>query len=148
MSARNIIVVLPLAIWLLAEASGCGGGGPTRYELSGKATFEGKPIPHGRIVFEPDASKKNAGPQGFANIKDGQFDTSDGGQGHIGGDHLIRVEGFDAVPGAGAAQAPFQRLPIERRPAAREVDQRHRRAGIGGRRPANQHGAAAVIEPL
>jgi len=107
MSARNIIVVFPLAIWLLAEASGCGGGGPTRYELSGKVTFEGKSIPHGRIVFEPDASKKNAGPQGFANIKDGQFDTSDGGQGHIGGAHLIRVEGFDAVPGAGAPPKPL-----------------------------------------
>lgn len=86
---------------------GCGGGGAsdvTRYQVSGTATFKGQPIPSGMVYFEPDSVEGNKGPPGFAPIKDGQFDTSRGGKGTVGGAHVIRVEGYD---GATTADQPY-----------------------------------------
>src|SRR5262249_3118118 len=74
---------------------GCGSGSPTMFHVSGTVTFDGKPVPAGRVDFFPDFSQKNDGPQGFALIKAGKFDTRDGGQGHGGGPIVIRIDGFD-----------------------------------------------------
>ncbi len=74
--------------------TGCGGG-PKTFDVSGTVTFDGKPIPAGRIDFFPDFAKGNDGPQGFAIIKNGKFDTRQAGQGHGGGALLVRIEGFD-----------------------------------------------------
>ena len=88
----------------LMGLGGCGKGGLTVYDVSGNVTFAGKPIPDGWIVFSPDSSKQNSGPQGMARIKDGKFDTDEEyGQGTIGGAMLVRIDGFDGVPGE---QAP------------------------------------------
>ena len=65
------------------------------HQISGSITFEGKPIESGRIDFLPDFEKKNDGPQGFAFIKSGKFDTRNEGQGHAGGPMIVRVQGFD-----------------------------------------------------
>lgn len=65
------------------------------FDVQGTVTFKGQPVPAGRVYFNPDFSKGNDGPQGFADIKDGQFDTRQGGQGHCGGPMVIRIEGFD-----------------------------------------------------
>lgn len=82
----------------LATAIGCGGGdGPKRYDLSGTVTFDGKPIPAGSIIFQPNASAGNTGPQGAAEIRDGKYDTSVNGKGTIGGPHIVRITGFDGV---------------------------------------------------
>ncbi len=75
--------------------TGCGTGGPTTFDVKGTVTFDGKPVPAGRIDFFPDLAKNNDGPQGFAFIKNGVFDTRLGGQGHTGGPVIIRIEGFD-----------------------------------------------------
>jgi hypothetical protein len=90
-----MVFVLALAmatVWL----AGCnrGADGPRRYRLSGKATYGGTPIPFGHIVFEPDSAAGNSGPQGMAEIHDGQYAT-DQGKGPIGGAHRIRIAGFD-----------------------------------------------------
>ena len=69
--------------------------GPSFNDVSGTVTFDGKPVPAGRIYFNPDFSKGNDGPQGFADIKDGKYDTRNKGQGHAGGPMVISVEGFD-----------------------------------------------------
>src|SRR5437899_2888161 len=74
------------------------------YDVSGTLTSAGKPIPKGLIFFDPDASKGMGGPQGFANIKDGKFDTADHVKGIRGGAYVIRVSGFD---GKEANEAPF-----------------------------------------
>ncbi|MBN2291631.1 MAG: hypothetical protein JXM70_04350 [Pirellulales bacterium] len=76
---------------------GCGGEGPTRYDLSGTVTFAGQPIPAGTIVFQPDTAKGNSGPQGVAAIRDGKYDTGSDGKGVIGGPHIVRITGFDRV---------------------------------------------------
>lgn len=72
---------------------GCGDG---TYRVSGKVTFKGEPVPAGKIYFIPDGSKGNSGATGYADIKDGQYDTSSGnGRGCIGGPVIIAVEGID-----------------------------------------------------
>jgi hypothetical protein len=84
-----------LLVVLTALLTGCGSSG---YHVSGKATFDGKPIPVGKIYFTPDASKGNDGASGWADIKDGAFNTSaSGGMGIVGGPTLVRIEGADGL---------------------------------------------------
>ena len=61
-------------------------------ELSGEATHGGKPIPAGRIYFTPDSAKGNNGPQGFAPIKDGRYDTRNDGHGAVAGPMVVRYD--------------------------------------------------------
>jgi len=83
--------LLASAFWF--GSVGCGGG-PTLYRVSGKATFAGNPIPVGKIYFMPDGAKENTGAPGFAEIRDGKYDTSaSGGQGVGGGPMIVKIEG-------------------------------------------------------
>jgi hypothetical protein len=87
-----------VALGAIGLVSGCGGAsGPERYELSGTVQFQGKPVPAGQIVFEPDSSKGNVGPQGMAEIREGKYDTRDGGRGMVGGPHVVRIRGYDRL---------------------------------------------------
>ncbi|MEX1042683.1 MAG: hypothetical protein WDZ51_18760 [Pirellulaceae bacterium] len=69
--------------------------GPERFDVSGTVKFNGEPVPVGTVRFVPDASKGNSGPAGFAQIKDGKYDTAKDGRGTVGGPHEITVIGFD-----------------------------------------------------
>ena len=103
MSARARVVVLVVLGWvvLLASAGGCGGSSGNR--VSGKVTFKGQPVPAGKIYFSPDTAKGNSGGTGYADIKDGAYDTSaTEGQGAPTGAVIISVEGFDPKPPPGA----------------------------------------------
>ncbi len=92
----SVALVLVLC---LAASAGC-----TKEEklfrVSGVVTHRGKPIPKGLIFFDPAAE----GPQGFANIVDGKYDTAQQGKGVRGGEYAVRVNGFD---GKEANEAPF-----------------------------------------
>jgi hypothetical protein len=80
---------------LICLALGCGGGGGTSH-VSGKITFMGNPVPAGKIYFVPDASKGNSGPTGYADIKNGEYDTSDAGcKAPVVGPVIIAIEGID-----------------------------------------------------
>ena len=93
---RRVLALVP-ALALMVSIAGCGGDS-TGYRLSGKVTFNNQPIPVGTIYFDPDGSKGNSGASGFAQIKDGAFDTSAaGGQGTIGGPMVVRIVGLDGV---------------------------------------------------
>jgi hypothetical protein len=86
-----------LALLIIAVVSGCGSEEQV-YDLSGEVSFQGKPVPMGTIVFEPDVTKGNNGPSGYAKIRDGRYDTRDEeGQGTMGGPHLVRILGLDGV---------------------------------------------------
>ncbi|QDU63284.1 hypothetical protein Pan216_41620 [Planctomycetes bacterium Pan216] len=91
-----------------ALAVGCGKKpGPDRYEISGNATFNGKPIPAGEISFSPNSQKGNKGPGSLAIIKDGKYQTTSG-KGLVGGAYVARVIGFDGV----ANEMSEQGMPI------------------------------------
>jgi hypothetical protein len=77
---------------------GCDSG-PKRHHLSGEVKFNGNPVPAGEIYFDPDVTKGHDGPQGFARIKDGRYDTRAAGLPMTAGPHFVRILGFDAVPG-------------------------------------------------
>lgn len=69
---------------------------PNSVHLSGTVSFQGRPIPLGLIVFEPDSSLGGSGAQGFASIQNGTFDTSKSdGQAVAIGPCMIRVTGGD-----------------------------------------------------
>jgi hypothetical protein len=82
---------------LLCLAAGCSPG-PEVYPVTGTVTYDGKPLPAGQIFFEADVQKGRCAPQGFAEVKDGHFDTAKGGRGVIGGPYVIRIQGFDGKP--------------------------------------------------
>ena len=86
-----------LGLLLIVASTGCDSG-PKTYHLKGTVTYQGKPVPAGNILFEPDGSQGNEGQAGFAKIKDGKYDTSLEGQGVLGGPHQVRITGFDGVP--------------------------------------------------
>lgn len=82
----------------LACLNGCGGAdGPPRFQVSGSVTHAGQPVPAGSIMFQPDGSKGNKGPAGFAKIKDGKYDTKIDGEGAIGGPHLVVITALNGV---------------------------------------------------
>ncbi len=89
-----------IAAWMCIVSAmvGCGGGGadggPERFPVSGKATFNGQPIPAGIVYLEADTSKGATGMVGTAAIHSGAYDTGKQ-QGVVGGPTVIRVEGFD-----------------------------------------------------
>lgn len=97
--ARRRVFLLAIVLLSLLVIAGCGERPPTLYHVSGTVTFGGKPVPAGSILFEPDTTKGNQGPAGFARIKEGKYDTRTSGQGTIGGPHIVRITGLDGIPG-------------------------------------------------
>jgi hypothetical protein len=95
-----------VAFGLATLLAGCGEKGPARQDVSGKVTFNGIPVPAGQIVFEPDSAAGNKGPAGFAEIRDGQYDTA-GAQGTVGGPHVARITGLEARPVGNATVNPL-----------------------------------------
>ena len=94
---RHVIIV-PVAV--AALATGCKPDGPTRYPVSGTVTVGGQPLVKGLITFDPDRSKRPDGPQGFAFVEGGKYDTDKGtGRGAVGGAVIVRIEGQADVNG-------------------------------------------------
>ena len=85
--------MLVIAMPLLA---GCGGSGPRAVNVSGTVTFNGQPVPQGKIYFDPDTAAGNDGVQGFARIQEGAYDTRDTGKGIGGGAYRVRIIGATA----------------------------------------------------
>jgi len=83
---------------VLAGFSGCSSrqAGPQRFPVAGRVTFDGKPLPAGRIAFEPDTVAGNVGPAGYGNIVAGLFTTYPG-MGAVSGPHIVRISGFDGI---------------------------------------------------
>lgn len=96
----SLAVTLLLIVGCLAAALGCSRQEPGRCDLHGTITFNGKPIPAGSIVFEPDASRGNHGASGFAVIKGGRYDTRQAGKRIPAGPVTLWVSGFDGTPGS------------------------------------------------
>ncbi|OWK39454.1 hypothetical protein [Fimbriiglobus ruber] len=90
--AAGMLLVVGLAV------AGCGDSMPANVvHVSGTVTVDGKPLPLGMIVFEPDPAKGNRGPQGHADIKGGRFDTKLSAKGVAVGPQIVRITGGDGV---------------------------------------------------
>jgi hypothetical protein len=96
MNEASMRIVLTLVVCIFA-LTGC--NGETVYPVSGSVEYLGQPVPAGQIFFDPDPAKGTPGPQGFAVIKEGRFDTKQNGRGISGGGYIVRIEGFDGQPG-------------------------------------------------
>jgi hypothetical protein len=90
-----------VAIGALAVAISCTAGcdqqGVDRYDLAGKVTFRGQPVPKGYLIFAPDREKGNSGPGAKAGIADGNYETM-AGMGTVGGPHVVTIFGADGIP--------------------------------------------------
>ncbi len=100
------VIASALACWLFVTI-GCGGGDPSRCDLSGSVSFQGKPVPAGSITFEPDVSQGSHGPQGFSGISNGRYDTSESGKPVPFGRVIVRVVGFDGSTAAADSDGQF-----------------------------------------
>lgn len=100
----------PGVAWLLsgclmaALVAGCGKNSE-RANVDGTVTFDGKPVPAGSIVFSPDVSKGHRGPEGFAPIENGRYDTRRGGKGTTPGPLKVTIYGCEPTPAAKETQA-------------------------------------------
>jgi hypothetical protein len=83
---------------LVANASAGCGEAVDRHDISGSVTFDGKPIVFGQIDFVPDRAANNAGPPGYAEIKDGKYNTADNGRGVVNGPHEVRITAYESQP--------------------------------------------------
>ncbi len=86
---QDIPYLAAVALALLALV-GCRDDGPPRYQIHGRVTYEGRPVPAGRVIFEPDAAAGRKGPAGYADIANGSYRTLSG-KGVVGGPHQIRA---------------------------------------------------------
>jgi hypothetical protein len=80
---------------LALSLAACSGKTSNRFDLWGTVTFNGRPVPAGLIVINPDLSKGNDGPQGLAEIRDGRFDTRPLAKGAPSGPVILMIDGFD-----------------------------------------------------
>ena len=99
-----------LGLVTLGTLLGCGGSSDVkRYRVSGKVSFDGRPITHGEVLFTPDGAQMNSGAQGIATIRGGRFDTSSaGGKGYGGGPAVVRVTGLTGERGALLCEYEFR----------------------------------------
>jgi len=86
---RAIVPILAAAL-----AVGCDSK-PPAYHVAGKVKFQGKEVPAGVVRLDPDLSAGNDGPQGFAQVRDGAFDTRRRGRPVAGGRYVAHIQGFD-----------------------------------------------------
>jgi hypothetical protein len=100
----------------LLVAAGCGREPAPLAPVSGRISFQGKPLAGGTIVFTPDPERGGSGPLAFAEVKaDGSFTLRTGAQfGAVPGWHRVTVASAPppaAVPGAPTAPAGVLPLP-------------------------------------
>lgn len=97
----------PIAWWRLAlvavslaACAACSSRGDGRVDVSGSVTWKGQPVPAGFVVFNPDVTAGNVGPQGMAPIDNGRYDTrSEGGRPVSPGAMRVSIQGFNAGSG-------------------------------------------------
>jgi hypothetical protein len=91
----RILLTVILVIGNVLFITGC--GGTKTYPLTGKVTFDGKPIPRGTVTFLPKTNQTNTGSYSMAIVKDGNFKIEKGKLGLIEGTYAVIVTGMDGI---------------------------------------------------
>lgn len=94
-------------------SAGCGGSRDGIVQIQGEVTYDGQPVPTGRIDFIPVGNEGATGSGGYAMIKAGAFDTRTDGKGLAPGNYLARLNGFDGVAGSDG-ESSYGKLLFER----------------------------------
>lgn len=115
------LLALPL-LGMFLTLVGCGKSGPTRFDLHGEVTYKGKPLPAGVLIFDPDVKRGNDGPQGYAMVKNGKFDTHEHGRPVAEGPHVVRIQGFDGKEGN---ELPLGKTLFKEYTAPMDLDSHH-----------------------
>ena len=74
------------------------------FEVSGRVTYNGKPVPVGKVTFQPDAPPESEIPQVVAEIKDGNYRTKTG-EGVVGGMYFAVISGYRSEADANKSAA-------------------------------------------
>src|SRR5262249_26962492 len=92
-SQRFTIVLGVSAIVIVCGCSGDDSGLGRRYQVTGKVTYKGAPVPHGTITFVPTKPPPPEGRAATGEIKDGSYSLSTTGNqdGALPGDYNIAV---------------------------------------------------------
>jgi len=99
MTASSFSRMRLLLLVLVLSVSGCGQQDvDSLLRLSGAATYDGKPIPFGTVLFNPDTSLQHSGPQGSASIENGRYRIASGTPGVKPGPHIVTVNGYAERP--------------------------------------------------
>lgn len=92
--SSSIRAAAGIAFLVCCLVAGCGDQKTAR--VSGTVTFKGQPLPAGKIYFMPDTAKGNTGQPGYADIKNGRYDTAaPGGQAAVSGHMIVAISGVD-----------------------------------------------------
>ena len=104
MTTRTRCLLLTGAL-LAMLLTGCGGG-PRLGKVSGRVTFNGKPVPTGTIMFYPDAGPAAVGAIG----PDGAYSltTIKQGDGAVVGSHRVSIQATTVGPGSLADPKSFE----------------------------------------
>ena len=90
-------VLLTALALVSATLVGCGKrGSDALYEISGSVTFAGRPVPGGRIVFEPDEARGASGMVSIGDIANGSYRTRPQ-RGFGGGPCRVTIYGTDGT---------------------------------------------------
>lgn len=88
MRVRPLLAATTIVLPLILCTGGCGGS--SKVEVSGKVTFQGKPVEMGEISFVPAGGE---GPPDGAVIENGEYHTE-----AAPGKKIVRITGSRAVP--------------------------------------------------
>jgi len=121
---RGLMMVLMAAILIGVAACGSDNGlnlAPVR----GKITYKGEPLKNGTVMFEPDESKGNKGPQAMGTLKsDGTYilSSQDAGDGAVVGMHRVGILGIDPNPVSAEALPSPETDPLKYLQAKTQAD--------------------------
>jgi hypothetical protein len=96
---RSACVSAVIAACCTLATAGCGPRVPAGLvAVTGEVAFQGRPVPYGEVVFEPDSAKGNRGPQCRCPINNGVYATRPGFGAPVG-PVVVMVTGFTCPPG-------------------------------------------------
>lgn len=83
-----------MVVAIIGLSLGCQQNDDSLNHVSGNVTFKGKPVPMGVIQFTPDTAAGNQGMAGFAEIRDGKYDTQTSGRGIESGAVTVTIDAY------------------------------------------------------